>query len=184
MADQPVAVVGIYSSIAEADRAVYELLKRASLIVEVSMLSAVGVDAMALHPWINVKVARGASRGAVTGALIGGGLGWAAGAGFVGIPWFKIFTVAGPVAAALAGVVIGAMVAGLFGAMAGAGRDGLRRVARTGDESPEGVMLAVHCGTHADVQRAMSVLHETGAERIAERPEASEVPVPMPRPQS
>ena len=179
MADHPMAVVGVYSSVAEADRAVYELLKRASLIVEVSMLSAVGVDAMTLHPWINAKAAKSSSRGAVVGAVIGAALGWATGAGAVGIPVFTVFAVAGPVIATLAGIVTGAMIGGFLGAVVGAGRTGLVRDAKPSEDAPEGVLLAVHCGTPDDVQQAMSVLKETGAERIAERPESSTEGIPI-----
>jgi hypothetical protein len=108
MTNQHTAVIGVYSNATDADHAVYELLMRASLIVEVSVRSV---------------------------------------------------------------VVAGAMVGGLIGALAGATGNSAAPV--RGESAQRNIVLAVHCASSEDIERARTLLRQTGAEDITETPEPS-----------
>jgi hypothetical protein len=167
-------VIGVYPSVNEADRAVYELLTRLSLIVEVSVLS--GGVATFRHPWINAANSRGAATGSIAGSVAGAALGGLASAGVISIRLLAAFVTAGPIVATLAGAVAGALVGGLVGSLVGAGFAGAPRGLTGPDAS--GVAISVHCANSEDVQRAIEVLEQTGAADITERPESAGDVVP------
>jgi hypothetical protein len=169
VADRNTAVVGVYREINEADRAVYELLTRMSLIVEVSVLSA-GAAAGLRHPWMNAAIARGAATGSLTGSVAGAAIGGLASAGVISVRPFGVFSAAGPVVATLGGAVVGAVIGGFVGSLVGAV---LGEPPRS-EASADGVAVSVHCGTSEDVERVMEVLEQTGAAEITERPESVE----------
>jgi hypothetical protein len=168
--DRNTAVIGTYPSVNEADRAVYELLTRLSLIVEVSVLSG-GAGATLRQPWMNAAIARGAATGSIAGCVTGAALGGLASAGVISIRLFAAFVAAGPIVATLAGAVAGAVIGGFVGSLAGARlADAPRQVTPDGS----GVAISVHCGSSEDVERAIAVLEQTGAADITERPESVE----------
>jgi hypothetical protein len=171
VADRNTAVIGRYPSVNEADRAVYELLTRLSLIVEVSVLSA-GAGAALRHPWMNAAIARGAATGSITGSVAGAALGGLASAGVMSIRLLAVFVAAGPIGATLAGAVAGAVIGGFVGSLAGAAFAEAPQHPTPAEAS--GVAISVHCGSSEDVQRAIAVLEQTGAADITERPEPVE----------
>jgi hypothetical protein len=165
------AVIGVYPSTNEADRAVYELLTRLSLIVEVSLLPA-GAGAILRHPWMEAAIARGAAMGSIVGSVVGATLAGLASAGVISIRLFAVFLAAGPVVATVTGVVAGAVIGGFLGSIVSGS------LAETGPRlsaaDASAVAVSVHCGSSEDVQRAIAVLEQTGAADITEQPESVE----------
>src|SRR5690348_7679590 len=115
----------------------------------------------------NTKAPEGATAGASTGAVIGGALGVLAGVGALAIPGIGPLLAAGPLVAALAGIGAGGVVGGFTGALIGMGMPEFEAKKYEGRMQRGGILLAVHCGTRGQVQRAREILEETGADDIS-----------------
>lgn len=115
----------------------------------------------------NTKAPEGATAGASTGAVIGGALGVLAGIGALAIPGIGPLLAAGPLVAALAGIGAGGVVGGFTGALIGMGMPEFEAKKYEGRMQRGGILLAVHCGTRGQVQRAREILAETGADDIS-----------------
>lgn len=115
----------------------------------------------------NTKAPEGATAGASTGAVIGGALGALAGIGALAIPGIGPLLAAGPLVAALAGIGAGGVVGGFTGALIGMGIPEFEAKKYEGRIQRGGILLAVHCDTSGQVQRAREILEETGADDIS-----------------
>lgn len=115
----------------------------------------------------NTKAPEGATAGASTGAVIGGALGVLAGIGALAIPGIGPLLAAGPLVAALAGIGAGGVIGGFTGALIGMGMPEFEAKKYEGRMQRGGILLAVHCGTRGQVQRAREILAETGADDIS-----------------
>ena len=123
----------------------------------------------------NTKAPEGATAGASTGAVIGGALGVLAGVGALAIPGIGPLLAAGPLVAALAGIGAGGVVGGFTGALIGMGIPEFEAKKYEGRIQRGGILLAVHCNTRGQVQRAREILAETGADDISKSGEESTV---------
>lgn len=115
----------------------------------------------------NTKAPEGVTAGASTGAVIGGALGALAGVGALAIPGIGPLLAAGPLVAALAGIGAGGVVGGFTGALIGMGMPEFEAKKYEGRMQRGGILLAVHCGTRGQVQRAQEILEESGAGDIS-----------------
>ena len=130
------------------------------------------------------KAPEGAATGAVSGAVVGGALGWLVGVGMLAIPGLGPFIAAGPIMAALAGMGAGATVAGLTGALVGLGIPEYEAKRFEGRMKNGGILLSIHCDNSEWVNKAKTILSNTGAEDISSTSEsasdfgATDKPVP------
>src|ERR1051325_927346 len=122
MSDKNVAVFGIYSTRAAAERAAESLLSAGFASADISVLlpeSLGAVNDMGTEK--ATKAPEGGAAGATAGGLVGGTLGVLAGIGLLAIPGLGPFIAAGPIMAGLAGLGVGGAVGGLVGALVGLG---------------------------------------------------------------
>ena len=105
----------------------------------------------------------GAAIGATAGTAIGGALGLLAGLGALAIPGLGFFLAAGPIVGLLSGLGVGAAVGGLAGVLVGLGipEHHARKYELLVQDG--NVLLAVHCDSAMDQQRALQVLTTAGA---------------------
>jgi hypothetical protein len=75
--------------------------------------------------------------------------------------------------AALAGAGVGGAVGGLAGALIGMGIPEYEAKRYEGRVKDGGFLLSVHCDTGDEIERAKSILEQTGAQDIASSGEAS-----------
>ena len=113
------------------------------------------------------KAPEGASTGAGAGALIGGALGWLIGIGALAIPGLGLFIAAGPLLSTLAGVGIGGTVGGLTGALVGLGVPEYEAKRYEGIVKQGGLLLSVHSDNREWLNKAETLLRQTGAEDVA-----------------
>jgi hypothetical protein len=175
MATKHRAVFGIYSTTAETERAVNELLQAgfSSQDVSVLMPDQQSTRDFAVHK--DTKAPEGAATGATTGGVIGGTLGVLVGLGSLAIPGIGPLIAAGPIVAGLAGLGAGGAVGGLLGALVGMGIPEYEAKRYEGHVKNGGALLSVHCETPGEVIRAKEVLKGTGAGDIASSAEAAGV---------
>jgi hypothetical protein len=115
----------------------------------------------------NTKAPEGTTTGVVTGGAIGGTLGLLAGIGALAIPGLGPFIAAGPIMGALAGLGTGGVVGGLVGALVGMGIPEYEAKRYEGRVKDGGVLLSVHCDTSEEIDRAKSILKQTGADDVS-----------------
>jgi hypothetical protein len=173
MAGKNTAVFGIYPNESSVAAGV-DALRMADFSnndVSVLLPSTEGTKEFAHEK--GTKAPEGASTGAGTGAVVGGGLGWLVGIGALAIPGLGPFIAAGPIMAALAGAGVGGAVGGLTGALIGMGIPEYEAKRYEGRVKDGGFLLSVHCDTADEIERAKSILEQTGAQDIASSGEAS-----------
>ncbi len=182
MATKNRAVFGIYSTTAETERAVNDLLQSgfSSQDVSVLMPDQQSTREFAVHK--DTKAPEGATTGATTGGVIGGTLGVLVGLGSLAIPGIGPLIAAGPLVAGLAGLGAGGAVGGLIGALVGMGIPEYEAKRYEGRVKDGGVLLSVHCETPGEVLRAKEVLSATGAADIAASTESAGARVSEPQP--
>jgi hypothetical protein len=174
MSDKKTAVLGIYSSATEAERAVDTLVNEGFSNADVSVLMSDNQGSKDFAHEKNTKAPEGTTAGVATGGAIGGTLGLLAGIGALAIPGVGPLIAAGPIMGALAGLGVGGAVGGIVGALVGMGIpefEAKRYERRVKDGN---VLLSVHCHTSEDIARAKETLKRTGAADIAA---AAEEPV-------
>jgi len=171
--DKKTAVFGIYSSVAQAERAVDVLVQSGFASADISVLLP---DVRGRRDFAHekeTKAPEGATTGGVTGGVIGGTLGVLVGIGALAIPGLGPFIAAGPIMAGLAGIGAGGAVGGILGALAGMGIPEYEAKRYEGRLKQGGVLLSVHCDTSDEISRAKDVLKGTGAEDISYTGESS-----------
>ncbi len=173
MASKKTAVFGIYSTRDEVEAAA-ELLGRSGFsVTDISVLLPEGLGTREMGTEKATKAPEGAAAGAGSGAVLGGTLGLLAGIGALAIPGVGPLIAAGPIMATLAGVGVGGAVGGLTGGLIGLGITEYEAKRYEGRLQKGGILFSVHCDTSEDVERAKSLLEETGAEDISSTRESS-----------
>src|SRR5215208_703439 len=117
------SVIGVYSSMADAEDAVHALDRAGYPIAQVSIVARDLESEQEVHGFVTAGDA--STAGAVTGAWLGGLFGLLVGAAFLWVPVIGPIFVAGPLAASLLsmaeGGLLGAAGGGLLGAAIGWG---------------------------------------------------------------
>jgi hypothetical protein len=172
MAGKNTAVFGIYSSYAQAERAVSALQAVGFRNTDISVLFPENEGTKDFAHQKGTKAPEGAATGAGTGAAVGATMGWLAGIGALAIPGLGPFIAAGPIMAALAGAGVGGAVGGVTGALIGMGIPEYEAKRYEGRLKSGGILLSVHSDNSEWTGRAKKILEDTGAQDIAS---ASEV---------
>src|SRR5579862_2860703 len=167
MADKNTAVFGIYSGVAQAERAVDALVTEHFSNNDISVLLPDNQGSRDFAHEKHTKAPEGTTAGAVTGGTLGGTLGLLAGIGALAIPGVGPFIAAGPIMGALAGVGVGGAVGGLVGALVGMGIPEYEARRYEGRVKNGGTLLSVHCATSDEISKAKDLLKQTGAEDIS-----------------
>jgi hypothetical protein len=121
----------------------------------------------------STKGPQGATAGAGSGAILGGALGWLAGIGALIIPGLGPFLAAGPLVTTLIGAGVGGAIGGFAGALVGLGIPEEEAKLYEARMRKGGILVAVHCDTEEQVQKAKAVMETWGAADItvsAEKP--------------
>ena len=180
MADQKVAVFGIYHTKVQAERAVDDLLAGHFSNDDISVLlpdNDRGTRDFAHEK--NTKAPEGATAGVSAGGALGGVLGLLAGFGALAIPGVGPFIAAGPILSGLAGLGAGGAFGGLIGALVGMGIPEYEAKRYEGRIKDGGILLSVHCDSAAEISRAKDLLKQTGAQDVSSSGEATaDYPVP------
>jgi len=173
MSSKNTAVYGIYATPGTAEAAVDHLLARGFTNSSISVLLPDDESTRAFAHEKSTKAPEGTTTGATTGGVVGGTLGLLAGIGALAIPGVGPLIAAGPIMATLAGVGVGGAVGGLVGALVGMGIPEYEAKRYEGRVKDGGFLLSVHCDTADEIERAKSILEQTGAQDIASSGEAS-----------
>src|ERR1700730_17987079 len=173
MASKNMAVFGIYSTVAAAERAVDTLVQAGFSNTDISVLLPDTQSSREFAHEKHTKAPEGTTTGVAAGGTIGGTLGLLAGIGALAIPGLGPFIAAGPIMGALAGVGVGGAVGGLVGALVGMGIPEYEAKRYEGRVKKGGVLLSFYCDTSDEITRAKDVLKQTGAEDIASSGEKS-----------
>jgi hypothetical protein len=115
----------------------------------------------------NTKTPQGVAVGAGSGAAVGGALGWLIAIGALVIPGIGPVIAAGPLVATLAGIGIGGALGGFTGCLVGLGMSECAAKHYEGRLKKGGVLIAVHCETKREVERARVIMKANGAQDIA-----------------
>ena len=173
MAGKNTAVFGIYTTVAQAERAVDTLVGAGFPSPAISVLTPDTSSTRDFAHHKDTKAPEGTTVGVTTGGVIGGTLGVLAGVGALAIPGVGPFIAAGPIMAGLAGLGIGGAVGGLVGALVGMGIPEYEAKRYEGHVKGGGTLLSVHCDTSEQVSRAKDLLKSTGATDISSTGESA-----------
>src|SRR3984893_15660147 len=169
------AVFGIYTTVADADRATDSLVSSGFSASDISALLPENLGSKQIGTEKATKAPEGAAAGAGSGAVLGGALGLLAGIGALAIPGVGPLIAAGPIVATLAGMGVGGTVGGLTGALIGLGIPEYEAKRYEGVIQKGGILLSVHCSTSDEVSRCKDILKRTGGEDISSTSESSVV---------
>ncbi len=167
MENKKTAVFGIFKTTAQADRAVSRLLSVGFSNSDISLLSSDNNSFRELATEKNTKAPEGTTTGAVAGGVVGGALGLLAGIGALAIPGVGPLIAAGPIMGALAGLGAGGAVGGVVGMLVGMGIPEYEAKRYEGRVKEGGILLSAHCDTSAEIDRAKTILEQSGAEDIS-----------------
>jgi hypothetical protein len=167
------SVFGIYVERSAAESALTSLKNSGFSNSDISVLLPDNIGAKELATEKSTKAPTGAAIGAGSGAAIGGALGWLAGVGALIIPGIGPVIAAGPIIATLAGIGVGGALGGFTGVLIGVGIPEYEAKKYEGRLLEGGILLAVHCETAEELQRAKQQLEVTGAEDISSSSETS-----------
>jgi hypothetical protein len=167
------AVFGIYTTVADADRATDSLVRAGFSASDISALLPENLGSKQIGTEKATKAPEGAAAGAGSGAVLGGTLGLLAGIGALAIPGVGPLIAAGPIVAALAGIGVGGAVGGFTGALIGLGIPEYEAKRYEGRIQKGAILLSVHCDTSDEIKRAKEVMKRTGAEDISSTGESS-----------
>jgi uncharacterized membrane protein len=117
----------------------------------------------------NISMKEDAVREAEKGGLVGGALGALAGLTIFTAPILGPLAIAGPIIAAIGGAAVGGMIGGLAG-----GTGALVRIGIPENLAPDverkikngAILIAVHAGDPARMDRALRVFKASGAEEV------------------
>jgi hypothetical protein len=167
MAGKNTAVFGLFSTQAQAEKAVDALLSAGFRNDDISVLAPDQQTSKEFAAEKNTKAPEGTTTGATAGGALGGTLGLLAGIGALAIPGVGPFIAAGPIMGALAGLGVGAATGGLIGALVGMGIPEYEAKRYEGRVKEGGILLSVHCDDSDWVSKAEGILKQLGAEDIA-----------------
>jgi hypothetical protein len=173
MAGKNTAAFGLFSTQAQAEKAVDALLSAGFRNDDISVLAPDQQTSKQFAAEKNTKAPEGTTTGATTGGALGGTLGLLAGIGALAIPGVGPFIAAGPIMGALAGLGVGAATGGLIGALVGMGIPEYEAKRYEGRVKEGGILLSVHCDDSDWVSKAKDILKQVGAEDIASAGEKS-----------
>src|ERR1700724_2260300 len=166
------AVFGIYTTVADADRATDSLVSSGFSASDISALLPENLGSKQIGTEKATKAPEGTAAGAGSGAVLGGALGLLAGIGALAIPGVGPLIAAGPIMATLAGVGIGGAVGGVAGGLIGLGIPEFEAKRYEGRLQKGGILLSVHCDTSEEVKRAKDIIERTGGQDVASTGEA------------
>jgi len=167
MANKKTSVFGIYSGVTQAERAVDALVNDGFTSADVSVLMADNQGSKDFAHEKHTKAPEGTTTGVAAGGAIGGTLGLLAGIGALAIPGVGPLIAAGPIVGALTGLGVGGAVGGVVGALVGLGIPEYEAKRFEGRIKEGGVLLSAHCDTSEQIDRAKTILKQTGATDIA-----------------
>jgi outer membrane lipoprotein SlyB len=170
------AVVGVFNTTANAERAVADLIERGFLKEKISLIAPKSTQAE--HITVAGSAADHAEDmaiGAVGGSLMGGMLGALVGMIVVGIPGLGAVLVAGPLAAAIGGTTVTMVVGAASGAVGGGVLGALTWAGVTKAEAHvyedlvrEGNTLVMVQTSNDKMAEATEILHRDGAAEPAD----------------
>jgi hypothetical protein len=166
-------VFGIYLTRSDVETAVTALKDVGFSTSDISVLLPENLGSRELVTEKGTKAPEGATIGAGSGAAVGGALGWLVGLGALAIPGIGPVIAAGPLVAALAGIGVGGALGGFAGALVGVGIPEYEAKRYEGRLLKGGILLAVHCETSDEINRAKRIMEVSGGEDIASAGEAS-----------
>jgi hypothetical protein len=158
---------GIYLTRSAVESALTSLKDSGFSNSDVSVLLPDNIGSKELTTEQSTKAPTGAAIGAGSGAAVGGALGWLVGVGALIIPGIGPVIAAGPIIAALAGIGVGGALGGFTGVLIGVGIPEYEAKKYEGRLLEGGILVAVHCETAQEVERAKKVLEATGGEDIS-----------------
>jgi hypothetical protein len=167
------AVIGLVSSVAEAEKVLNEL-ERAGFSTD--DISALFPDKTGTRDFAHVhhtKAPEGAVAGVSAGGAIGGTLGLLAGVGALSVSGLGPFVAAGPILSALSGAAAGAAVGGITGALIGMGVPEIEARQYEGKLERGSILLSVHVDDAEQRDRAKNILERHGAVDITVATEKS-----------
>ena len=161
------AVVGLVSSISQAEQVLVELERCGFSRNDVSVLLADKTGSRDFAHEKHTKAPEGATAGVGAGGAIGGTLGLLAGIGALAIPGLGPFIAAGPIMAALSGAAAGAAVGGVAGALIGMGIPELEAKQYEGKLKAGNILMSIHVEDANERKRAKETLEKCGAKDVA-----------------
>jgi hypothetical protein len=161
------SVFGIYRSRSEVGSAVNALRDASFARSHISVLLPENLGSNELVAEKETKAPNLATISAGSGAAIGGALGWLVGMGALVIPGIGPVVAAGPIVGTLAGLGVGGALGGFVGALVGVGIPEHEATRYEGRLSRGGILVAVHCGSAEEIERAKMIMATNGAEDIA-----------------
>lgn len=167
------AVFGIFSTQAEAERAVDLLIAADFPSSSISVLLPDSRSTREFAHEKHTKAPEGTAAGATVGGAVGGTLGVLAGIGALAIPGIGPLIAAGPIVAGLAGLGAGGAVGGLVGALVGMGVPEYEAKRYEGRVKGGGTLLSIHCDTADEVGRARHLLEGAGATDVSSTTETA-----------
>ena len=173
------AVFGIYASRAAVENGVDRLKMDGFSASDISVLMPERGGSEQFAHEKATKAPEGATTGAGTGLVIGGTLGWLVGIGALAIPGVGPFIAAGPIVALLAGAGTGAALGGIAGGLVGMGIPEYEAKRYEGFVKDGGILLSVHTGNSALIDKATEVLEQTGAKDISSTGEVASTRKPV-----
>jgi len=161
------SVFAIYATRSDAESAVTALQNFGLPTSDISILAPSNLEEQEVATDKSTKAPEGVAVGVGSGAAVGGALGWLVGIGALVIPGIGPVLAAGPLVAALAGIGVGCALGGFTGALIGVGIP--ENEAKKYEErlSKGGILVAAHCETSSESQRAASVMEVMGAEVVS-----------------
>ena len=167
------SVFGIYPTRSNVESAVNALQHAGFSNSGVSILLPENLQSGGVATEQSTKAPEGAVVGVGSGAAVGGALGWLVGIGALAIPGIGPVIAAGPLVAALAGIGIGGALGGFAGSLVGMGIPEQEARKFEGELLKGAILIAVHCESDEETNRAKQVLQSTGAQDIATSRESS-----------
>lgn len=161
------AVLGLVSTLAQADTIVGELQRAGFLTSDISALFPDKHGTRDFAHEKNTKAPEGATAGASAGGALGGTIGLLAGIGALAIPGLGPFIAAGPIMAALSGAAAGAALGGVTGALIGLGIPEVEAKQYEGKIKGGNILISVHVENSNERSLAKQVLERGGATDIA-----------------
>ncbi|MBZ5602128.1 MAG: general stress protein [Acidobacteriia bacterium] len=161
------AVFGIYATRRQVENAVDELKAQGFRNTDISVLFPENVGTKEFAHEKDTKAPEGTAAGVVTGGVIGGALGWLAGIGSLAIPGIGPLIAAGPIIGALSGIGAGGVLGGIAGALIGMGIPEYEAKRYEGRIQRGNILLSVHSDNREWVNKAKTILQDTGAEDIS-----------------
>ena len=173
MAGSNTAVFGIFDTQSGAERCVDNLLAAGFRNDDISVLIPDQASTRQFAAEKNTKAPEGTTVGVTAGGAIGGTLGLLAGIGALAIPGLGPFIAAGPIMGALAGLGSGAALGGVIGALVGMGMPEYEAKRYEGRVKNGGILMSVHCDDSNWIDRAKTILKQSGADDISSAGEKS-----------